>query len=95
MYCVTIQEGNEDDRFLYYYDRTKAITKIKILLQDEINYYVDGVDEKIDFCFLYTSHNQMQSILNTIIKQSYGERQDDYKYHVFFNEITFEDEDVC
>jgi hypothetical protein len=95
MYCVTIQEGNEDDRMLFFYDGDKAVIKIKELLQEEINYYVGGVDEDIDLNFDFTSYTQLQSIYNTIVKQSYGKRQDDYKYRIKLSKIAFEDEDVC
>ena len=90
MYCVTIKEGELNDRMLFFYDKYKAITKMKELLQNEINTFVASGDVEIDLNFDCTSYEQLQAILDVII-WTIGEDKQYNKYSVRLNKIVFED----
>ncbi len=90
MYCITIEEGN-DYRQLFYYSKEKAVLKIKQLLEDEINKYVDeGYEMHFDanISILY-----LETILKTFCQCKFGDDYDDYKYEVTISKITFEDDE--
>ena len=88
MYCITIEEGN-DYRQLFYYSKDNANLKMRELLEDEINKYVDYCDE-----MMFDQHisiRYMQIILNTFVQCKFKEEYDDYKYEVTISKMNFED----
>ena len=91
MYCITIEEGN-DYRVLFYYSKEKAVLKIRQLLEDEINKYVDEGDEMRFDEHMPTRY--LETILKTMCQCKFGEDDyDDYKYEVTISKINFLDEE--
>ena len=89
MFCITIEEGN-DYRQLFYYSKEKAVLKIRKLLEDEINKYVDeGYEMHFDE---HIPTRYLETILKTFCQCKFGDDEyDDYKYEVTISKMNFED----
>ena len=82
MYCITIDDG-EEQRQLFYFDSDKAIRRMKEILQIEINRYIESGHE-IMFPHDHISVSNLQAILNAMISE-------DLRYDVILSKIHVED----
>lgn len=88
-YCLTIQDDDDESK-LYFYSMNKAMLMHHKLLIEKINDYSNACDEISIYFGAANIHTiDLQKIVNTIIRSSYGNNE--HKYNIIFSEITFQD----
>jgi hypothetical protein len=89
MYCITIEDGQNETIQLFYYRYENAKWKQRKLIEERINLFADDEADKIEFSNDNIDIDDLQAILNLIIKCRYG--HDQFKYVVHYNVVKMED----